>query len=251
MRSFLCLLMLTATSQSLAQTATDNQFVSPIYQPLPSQSFTVPIAQPSFNAWGHMPASSQFIDLLGSEHYRKQIDFSKEQIEEYNQLQKEYGEATQAVFAKFPELERKDLPWKERKIFNDKAMLEHNKLKKEFSERAKDTLVPRQLSIIKSMKFRQVEKSFGFAHAVSSIPFSEELKITGDQKKKLGKINSETQAEIQKMMMDMQKKVAELKAKAKGKMLKTLDAKQRKLVKEIEGEEPEKAKDTVYFGAIR
>lgn len=230
MRAFICLMLLFASNQSFAQTATDIHLLAP---PLPSPYYptvgqTLSANQP-FLFGGPMPAGSQFIDLLGSEHYRKHIDFSKEQVKQYNQLQKEYGEATDEVFAKFPELKRKDLPWKERKVLNQKAMLEHKKLKEEFSERAKETLVPHQLSLIKSMRFRQFAKSFGFGHAVSNPPFSEELKTTDAQKKKIAKINSESQ-------VAMQKKMAEMKAEAKSKIMKVLDAKQRRLLKEIEGE---------------
>lgn len=241
MRYLVCALMLFASSKLLAQ-----QVPPTIYpQVLPNQSFTVPLSQPIWNPFGPLPASSQFIDLLGTEHYRKQIDFSKEQVEEYNQLQKEYSEATEEVFAKFPELKRKDLPWKERKVLNDKAMIEHDRLKTEFSERAKETLVPRQLSIIQSMKFRQVKRNFGLAHALSNAPFDEALETTNDQKKKFAKINAESQAEIQKVIMEMQRKVNELKADAESKLKKALTAKQRKRLKEIEGDGSEKVYDAV------
>ncbi len=83
--------------------------------------------------------------------------------------------------------------------------------------------------MISTLKFKQMVQMRGFTHAVSNAPFSDQLETSDKQKKELAKIRLETQKGIQK-------KIAEMNADAKKRMLKVFDAKQRKKLKEIEGE---------------
>lgn len=204
-------------------------------QDLPTQTLRLASPAGSITSYGWSVANPNqpLLDLLGSDYYRNQLDFSDDQANEFKKFQQEYGKAIQDVYSKYPELKKKDLPREERKVLNQKVSIEAKKLKTEFSDKIRDTLVPRQLSLIESMKFNQKVQFFGFSKAISDGPFAEDLETTDKQKEELAKIKTEAEAEIKKVM-------AEMRAKAKAKMMKVLTSKQKKRVEELEGEKDEK-----------
>ncbi len=228
-------------SMTVAATAQDGR----ILKVLPSNDLVVQdeiigltLSQPSWGSsfqYGYYGnANAELIDYLAQENTRKQLEFTDKQTKEYKELQKQYGKAYQKMYAEYPELKKKDLPKEARKELNRKVQLAGQKLRKEFSEKVRDTLVPHQVSMVSSLRFKQTVQMFGFSHAVSNSPFATELKVTDKQKKELAEIKKATEAAIRK-------KMAEMKAAAKAKMLKVLDAKQRKKLKEIQGD-PSKSK---------
>ena len=235
----LCLL---ATNTSIGQDAVDNTIILDqqgqpqriLSLPTVRTTYSSPYASPGVVTWSYGGMNAELIDYLASENIRKQLEFSDEQNKEYKQLQKEYGQEIKDLYVDLGEqLKQKNLPSAAQKALNEKVRLAGQKLKKEFSEKIKERLIPQQVSLIQSLRFKQSIQMFGFSHAISNKPFAEELKTTEAQKKELAKIKKEANEEIQKMM-------AEIRAKAKGKMLKVLDKDQRKKIKELEGDDKQK-----------
>ncbi len=223
--TLLCLLQNVSKSQDL-RIVQDEPYQ--LAQPVPfysGQTLSVNRASYTYNNFGM--ANSPLIDYLAGQHTRKQLEFTDKQNQEFKEIQKEYSKAFQAMYADFPELKNKDLPREARNELNRKVRLASQKLRKEFSEKVKETLVPHQIEMVSTLKFKQTVQAFGFAYAVSNGPFAEELKTTAEQKKALAKIRQDTQKAIRE-------KTEELKAESKKKMLKVFDAKQRKILKEFD-----------------
>ena len=174
--------------------------------------------------------TAQLVDYLANEHTRKQLEFSDEQNKQYRAIQQQYSKAYSDMYAKYPELKQKDIPRQARAELNRKVQLAGKKLREEFSEKVRETLIPQQVNLLTTLRFKQMSQLYGFASAVSNAPVADRLKITTEQKKELTKIKQESDAAIQK-------KLAEMKAEAKSKMMKVLNAKQRKMLSEIEGDE--------------
>ena len=178
--------------------------------------------------------NAELIDYLGNPNTRKQLEFTEAQNKQFEKLKSEFRTAYSKIYSDFPELKDKNLPNEARKVLNKKVHLAGQKLRKEFSEKVKETLIPRQVSMVKSLRFKQTKQMFGMAHALTNNPVKEELEVTDDQKKEIQEIRKQSQ-------IAMQKKMEEMKEEARKEMLKVLNSKQRKLLKEIEGEE-EKSK---------
>ena len=183
----------------------------------------------NYVGWSYANSNAELIDYLSSDQMRKQLEFSEAQNKEFKSLQKEYSKAFKDLYAKFPELKQKDLPSVARKELNKRVHLAGQKLRKEFSEKVRENLIPQQVKMVSTLRFKQAVQMFGFSHAITQAPFGSELKTTDKQKKEIAKIKKEANEAIQK-------KIAEMKAEAKEKMLKVLDRKQREKIKELEGE---------------
>ena len=168
---------------------------------------------------------------------RKQVDFSDEQNESFVKIQKEYWKEFQSISKNYPELSKKDLPKEDRKVLIKKLRDEQAKLRKKFSDEAEEILVPHQMTMIKSIRFKQSVQMIGLSQTITKAPFQEDFETTDSQKKELLEIQAESQKAIQEKVMEMQKEMAKMKADAKKKMLKVLNSKQKKLLKELEGEE--------------
>lgn len=198
------------------------------------QAGSYTLAQP----WQPYGASDiKLIDYLSSDYMRKHVDFSDEQNENFVKMQNEYRKELQSVEKKYSDLRNKDLPQEDRKVVIKKMQDEQLKLRKKFSDEAEEILVPHQMTMIKSMRFKQSVQMIGLSQTITKAPFQEEFETTDKQKKELLEIQTESQKAIQQKVLEMQNEMAKMRADAKKKMLKVLNSKQKKLLKELEGEE--------------
>lgn len=199
---------------------------------------TFNIAQPSWGPYG--AGNITMIDYLRSDYMRKQVDFSDDQNDEFMNLQTEYMQELQSTSKKYPELYKRDLPVEDRKVILKKLQAEQTKLRSQFSKQAEELLVPHQVSIIKSMRFKQSVQMKGLTQTITNAPFQEDFGTTGKQKKELEKIRGEAQKAIQQKMLEMQKEVEKMRADAKKRMLRLLTEKQKKLLSELEDKKDSK-----------
>lgn len=194
--------------------------------------------QPAWRPYGG--GNTTMIDYLGSDYMRKQVDFSDDQNDEFMNLRKEYMKQLQSTSKNYPELYKKDLPVEDRKVIIKKLQADQTKLRKKFSEEVEELLVPHQMTMIKSMRFRQSVQMMGLTQTITNAPFQEDFETSEKQKKELAQIRGEAQKAIQQKMLEMQKEVEKMRADAKKKMLKLLTEKQQKLLNELEGEKDSK-----------
>lgn len=183
--------------------------------------------QPYFNA------NQNLLDYLTSPNVQKQIELSSDQKKQFAEIRKKMSESMSQVASRFPQLRDPKISKEKRNELNKNYSVELKKVRQEFEEEVKESLVPQQLNLIKQLRFQTSTKLLGFSRTISGKPFGEELKTTDKQKKAIEKIKAEAEAEIQKM-------IEELRQKAKEKMLKELNRSQRDKIKELEGKAEKK-----------
>lgn len=248
MRYFIGIVCAIISQASVGQEYQPNAIPTPpiraVATPLPTtwgspsiQNGSYTFAQP----WQPYGASDiKLIDYLSSDYMRKQVDFSDEQNENFVKMQNEYRKELQSITKNYPELYKKDLPKDDRKVLIKKLQEEQTKLRKKFSDEAEEILVPHQMTMIKSMRFKQSVQLLGLPQTITRDPFQDDFDTTDKQKKELLEIQTESQKAIQQKVLEMQNEMAKMRADAKKKMLKVLNSKQKKLLEELEGEGNEK-----------
>ena len=222
----------------------------PALSPVPVQTYTTqglngaffsyasPSSGGTITYWGGGPNAS-LMDFLAADHIQKQIELSKEQKETFRDFHKQLAQEYSNIRNKYPELKKKDLDPKERQKINRTVHLKYMEVKKELNKELEDSLVPQQLELVKSLKFRQSVQVYGLTWTLVNGQFKDEVKITDKQKKEMEKNKRETEAAVHK-------KIAEMRKEGQEKILKVLDRKQRELIKELEGkQDPKKAKPPV------
>lgn len=204
-----------------------NSAIAQVSGQLPAQRSAAPAAT---QAWSkNSPIQQQIMSLLQNPTYQKELEMTEEQISAAREMTKKLSEGYKEIYARYPQLKDTKLDYKQRSEIYKKLQAEYAELRKEVESELMEQLVPNQKVILKKIEFNQAVRYYGVSAALTRNPYAEQFGTTDKQKQELLKIRQETEAEILKLIEEKRKA-------AKEKMLKVLDAKQRKQFKELEGD---------------
>ena len=178
---------------------------------------------------GYNRYQQQVMTILLSPTYQKELELSDEQKQKVTEFRKQLTEGYKEIYDRYPELKDRGLDYRKRAEIHRKFQAEYEKLREDIDKDLLDQLIPNQKTVLTRLQFDRAVKVYGFSATLIRTEFAKQLETTEDQQAKLLKIKQETEAEIQKMIEAKRKE-------AKEKMLKVLDAKQRKKIKELESD---------------
>jgi len=173
---------------------------------------------------GMMGGQNNQFALLANKDIQEQLDLVDDQVKELESIQEEAMQIMRDMFA-----EMQDLPREERGEAMRGMREKIQEKMKPMESKIKDVLLPHQHDRLKQLGFQNSGRNEGAGGALMNDTLLEELDVTDKQREEL-------EEAMEKAKEDLKKEYAKLVKKAEEKVLKVLDAEQRKKYRDMVGE---------------
>lgn len=156
--------------------------------------------------------------LLSNKKIREEIEMVDEQ---YENLQKMYSEVQKRAMSQFRDLDFTD---------SKEVLIKARKIREDSEKELEELLLPHQTKRLSQLFSQTKLQTQSLGQVITAAPLRKSLEISDEQAKEI----RESEEEIEK---ELEEQIAELRKKARQKLLSKLNAKQRKEINELFGED--------------
>ena len=169
------------------------------------------------------------MQYLYGDPIRKELELVDKQRQQLDQIRKEIQDETSSLYKRL-----QDVPAEQRQ---QKYMDMYKELGEKTEKRVREVLLPHQLDRLRQIRVQmQIRNSYSAGQMLSSAELADELKITEEQKKRLGEVQQEVTRDMQVKTQEFYKKLGE---ESLEKILGVLTPQQRKQLEKLMGQKYE------------